>query len=383
MINLVALILDPSKAKLVGCKLLVTEGYVLREVGRIPTLEQISVDTELTSGQVLVEMRLVGLCATQIHEIFTATRNERYMPHLLGHEGVGKVIAVGPDVSTKQVGDICVLHWRPSSLGQDALPGNYFSNKGSLNAGRCVALSRHVVVPENRLTLKPHLLSELESVILGCSAATGWGSVVKVGQPLSGESAVVVGLGSVGISAALALVEAGIQTWGIDPKPLPESLTREVGLSAHFSTFEQAQAFFGDRAGLDRPTHIFDTSGSAKVVEWAQEFLPMTGVITLIGMPQSLEKPTLDTQKILDGLRILGSNGGNINPAVDFEHVARVAARFAQVGKGRLLKTVGFEALSKAVQSHGSSTGTKFVLDLRYHSTMATGSEQNHSANED
>src|SRR5947209_17788681 len=61
-------------------------------------------------GQVLVQIASSGICGKQIDEI-TGRRPDPYLPHLLGHEGGGIVLEVGPGVRKVKPGDHVVLHW--------------------------------------------------------------------------------------------------------------------------------------------------------------------------------------------------------------------------------------------------------------------------------
>src|SRR5205809_8066506 len=70
---------------------------------------------ELSFGQVHVRIHFSGICGAQINEIEGAKGPDKFLPHLLGHEGSGTVLRTGPGVKTVKPGDCVVLHWRPSS----------------------------------------------------------------------------------------------------------------------------------------------------------------------------------------------------------------------------------------------------------------------------
>jgi D-arabinose 1-dehydrogenase-like Zn-dependent alcohol dehydrogenase len=86
-------------------------------------LETVAVVTPeyLRAGQLLVELHYSGACASQINEIDGRKGEDPYLPHMLGHEGVGTVRWVGPGVSQHNVGDVVVAHWR-KSLGIQGTP---------------------------------------------------------------------------------------------------------------------------------------------------------------------------------------------------------------------------------------------------------------------
>ena len=69
--------------------------------------------TELKVGQVLVRNIISGLCGAQLHEINGNKGNEKFLPHLMGHEGCGIIEEIGPGVSTvkKEIKLLCTGEW--------------------------------------------------------------------------------------------------------------------------------------------------------------------------------------------------------------------------------------------------------------------------------
>ena len=65
---------------------------------------------DLDIGQVLVEVAYSGICGKQIEEISGKRGDDPYIPHLLGHEGAGTVVEIGPGVRKVKPGDKVVLH---------------------------------------------------------------------------------------------------------------------------------------------------------------------------------------------------------------------------------------------------------------------------------
>ena len=55
--------------------------------------------TNLQVGQVLVKILVSGLCGAQLQEIAGLKGNEKFLPHLMGHEGCGVVEEIGLGVS--------------------------------------------------------------------------------------------------------------------------------------------------------------------------------------------------------------------------------------------------------------------------------------------
>src|SRR5258708_30207727 len=106
-------------------------------------------------GQVLVEVKDTRICGSQLGEIDGVKGPDKYLPHLLGHEGGGIVLEIGPEVSHVKPGDHVVLHWRPGA-GIQARPPIYKLGERSINAGNITTFQHFTVVAENRLTPIPH-----------------------------------------------------------------------------------------------------------------------------------------------------------------------------------------------------------------------------------
>src|SRR5262249_24598959 len=67
----------------------------------------------LRFGQVLVQVHYSGLCGSQLNEIDGTKGPDRFLPHLLGHEGCATVLETGDGVTAVKRGDKVVMHWRP------------------------------------------------------------------------------------------------------------------------------------------------------------------------------------------------------------------------------------------------------------------------------
>ena len=78
----------------------------------------------LDVGQVLVKIHCSGICGAQLGEIAGVKGPDKFLPHLLGHEGGGVVTGIGPGVTQVKPGDHVVMHWRKGA-GIHARPASY------------------------------------------------------------------------------------------------------------------------------------------------------------------------------------------------------------------------------------------------------------------
>ena len=181
---------------------------VLEELGMPLVVRDISIP-KLISGQVLVKVFFSGVCRSQLMEVSGGRGCDPWLPHLLGHEGSGEVLAVGKDVTKVKPGDQVILGWLKSE-GMDA-PGAKYEHCGKIiNSGPVTTFSNYTVVSENRLVKKPKRLSFEEAILFGCALPTGMGMVLNELHPKQGQSVVVLGLGGIGLAALVTLKALGI-----------------------------------------------------------------------------------------------------------------------------------------------------------------------------
>src|SRR5712691_7627148 len=164
----------------------------------------LSLHNPLREGQVLVRMIASGICGAQINEISGAKGPDRFLPHLLGHEGFAEVIDPGPGVRKVRPGERVVLHWR-KGLGIEAQPATFESEIGAVGAGPVTTFSEYSVVSENRMTAVEPELDPGAGALLGCGITTSFGIVNREVRVLPYSNCLVVGLGGLGANIVQAL----------------------------------------------------------------------------------------------------------------------------------------------------------------------------------
>ena len=112
-------------------------------------VDDIELPPSLDYGQVLVKIFYSGICGSQLNEIDGVKGPDKFLPHLLGHEGSGIVQNIGPGVSSVKVGDHVVLHWREGA-GIKAATAKYRWKDRVVNAGWVTTFSEFSVVSENQ-----------------------------------------------------------------------------------------------------------------------------------------------------------------------------------------------------------------------------------------
>ena len=150
-------------------------------------IADVALPSALLPGQVLVKVHCSGICGSQLGEIDGAKGADKFLPHLLGHEGSGTVVEIGPTVRHVKTGDKVVLHWR-KGLGIEASPPQYQWNGKVVNAGWITTFNEYAIVAENRVTPIPADSDMDVAALFGCAVTTGFGPVEVTSFAISSDT---------------------------------------------------------------------------------------------------------------------------------------------------------------------------------------------------
>ncbi len=288
-------------------------------------IDEISLPGKLDYGQILVKIHFSGICGSQLGEIDGVKGDDPYLPHLLGHEGAGEVLATGRGVNRLIPGDNVVLHWRQGSGIQAPLPEYKWKGK-KINAGFVTTFNEFAVVSENRVTKIPDDYPMEIASLFGCAVTTGLGVINNNAKLKIGESIVVFGAGGIGLNViqGAALVSA-YPIIAIDVHDNRLALARKLG-ATHLinSTIEdvdhQVRSIIGD-SGADV---IVDNTGNTSVIKLCYELTASTGKTILVGVPKKHDNINIYSLPLHFEKTITGSHGGESNPSIDIPKYIRL-----------------------------------------------------------
>jgi len=279
---------------------------------------EIELPERLDVGQVLVRIRTSGICGSQLGEIDGVKGPDRFLPHLLGHEGAGTVVAVGPGVRHVRPDDTVVLHWRPG-LGIEAAPPTYRWEGRTVNAGWVTTFNEWAVVSENRVT--PILTdSDLDvASLFGCAVTTGFGVVVNNARLRIGESVVVYGAGGVGLNIVqAAALSSAYPVIAVDLHDNRLKLARSLGATHTINArTEDARARIGEILGASGPDVFIDNTGVPEVIQAGYEITRSQGRVVLVGVPKKGANIDIYSLPLHFGKILTGSHGGETVPQTD------------------------------------------------------------------
>lgn len=331
-------------------------------------LELLDLDLpSLKPGQVLVAIRTTGVCHTQLLEARGHRGADPYVPHCLGHEGVGEVLEVGGGVSKVKPGDSVILSWIKGSGGD--VPGTVYHESGTgraVNAGGITTFMRHAIISENRLTPLPSDVPSREATWLGCAMPTGVGAVVNTADMKSGESVAVFGCGGVGLCAIAGAASLGAShVIAIDLLDDKLKVAQQMGATHQINAATQnvgelIQALV--KGGVDI---AIEATGQPSVMRQALEIVrPRGGRAVVIGNARFGREVSLDPSQFNQGKQLRGTWGGDSVPDRDYPRFAGLLASGA-IDLSPLMSTpFALEQVNDALNALESSEVVRPLIDL-------------------
>lgn len=237
--------------------------------------------------QVLMRIRASGLCYTDVH-IASGALGVQF-PHVLGHEPVGEIVAVGSAVTTRKKGDRVGVPWVQSSCGRCewCLRGKPMFCANSVGTGIQTqgGHAEYMLAEAAATVLVPETLAWEQAAPIFCAGYTVW-SGFRIAQPRPHERVAVVGIGGLGHLAVQYAKAAGFEVIAMTHSKDKEPLLRQLG----------ADEVVPDGRGLAAAGGadvILATSNSYAPVTDAIQGLRPEGRLVLMGVaPEPLSVPT-------------------------------------------------------------------------------------------
>jgi S-(hydroxymethyl)glutathione dehydrogenase / alcohol dehydrogenase len=291
---------------------------ILVEQHKPLVMADVEMPRQLDAGQALVKVHYSGICGSQLGEIDGVKGEDKYLPHLLGHEGSGTVLETGPGVRHVKSGDKVVLHWR-KGLGIESETPSYRWEGKTANAGWVTTFNEYAVVAENRLTPIPPDSDLQVAALFGCAVTTGFGVIVNNAKLTIGESVVVFGAGGVGLNIvqASALVSAH-PIIAVDVYDNRLALARQMG-ATHLINSAKADArkeILGI-AGSPGVDAFIDNTGNPSIIEMGYALTKSRGRTILVGVPHKGKNISIHSLPLHFAKQLSGSHGGEAMPHED------------------------------------------------------------------
>ena len=273
-----------------------TRAAVAHAAGKPLSIETVEVEGP-KAGEALVEIKATGVCHTDAFTLSGADP-EGAFPAILGHEGAGVVVEVGPGVTSVKKGDHVIPLYTPecrqcdyctsgktnlcqairATQGRGVMPDG--TSRFSLGKEKLLhymgtsTFSNFTIVPEIALAKVREDAPFDKVCYIGCGVTTGIGAVINTAKVQPGDNVVVFGLGGIGLNVVQAAKMVGAdRIVGVDINPARRALAEKFGVT-HFVNPKEVQGdlvpFLVDltKGGAD---FSFECIGDVKVMRQALE----------------------------------------------------------------------------------------------------------------
>lgn len=282
----------------------------LHRPGTPPRLDDVPVP-EPGPGELRVAVRACGICGSDLHLLDGTTRAAR-LPMVLGHEAAGVVDRLGPDTPGPQVGTpVAVAAGYGCGSCVTCVSGQDNRCPGLQMPGitRDGAQAGYLVVPARATAVLPDGVDFALGAVLTDAVATPFHAIRRSGVT-AGQTAVVYGLGGLGMPAVGLLRDLGVRVVGVDNRAAALHRARAFG-AAHVvdaSAGTPARAVRKlTEGGADA---AFEFVGDAAVVDQAVKSLRPGGSCTVVGVATDRLVLGLRQETLVRGeLRLQGSFG--------------------------------------------------------------------------
>jgi S-(hydroxymethyl)glutathione dehydrogenase/alcohol dehydrogenase len=341
-----------------------TKAAILTELNAPLVVDEIEVPP-LDCGQVLVQIRCSGICGAQLGEIAGVKGPDKFLPHLLGHEGGGIVRDTGPGVTHVKKGDHVVLHWR-KGIGNQAKPAHYKWQGRTVNSGWVTTFSECSVVSENRVTPISQDIPFEIAALMGCAVTTGLGLINNDAQLRIGQSVAVLGVGGVGLN-----VVQGAALAGADPIIAIDLYDHKLDLARKFGATHAINSSHADWsqnilkiAGLAGVDVFVENTGQVRLIELAFKLTAPQGRTILVGVPRHDQDITIHSLPLHFGKVLTGCEGGHTYPTIDIPRYLRLYQKGKLQLDGQITHRFPLDEINKALDTVRNGDAGRCVITM-------------------
>ncbi len=311
-------------------------------------------------GQVVVKIEASGLCHTDIHAARGDWPVKPKMPLIPGHEGVGRVVEVGPGDSPVKVGDRVALPWLGYACGRCryCVDGweTYCTTPQYMGYTMDGSYADYTLAYADHVVIVPDSVSWIDAAPITCAGVTTY-KALKVAHPKPAETAMIVGIGGLGHMALQYARIFGTTTVAVDVEDEKLQLAKDLGADVVVDgRGDQAKAL-ADLGGVDLAVV---TVPSPAAMHAAHASLNPNGRLVLVGLPadNNLELPIFET--VLKGISVTGSLVGTRNDLKEC-FALHASGRTRVVAETRRLEDVN-ECFEEVLSGH---VPARLVFDMQ------------------
>ncbi len=317
------------------------------EAGQPLSIETVNLEGPKT-GEVMVEIKATGVCHTDAYTL-SGTDPEGLFPTILGHEGAGVIVEVGPDVTSLKPGDHVIPLYIPecrqceycismktnlcqairTTQGRGLMPDS--TSRFSLN-GEMIhhymgtsTFANYTVLPEISVAKIREDAPFDKVCYIGCGVTTGIGAVINTAKVEVGAKVIVFGLGGIGLNVIQgARIVGADMIIGVDINPAKRELAEKFGMT-HFVNPKEVEGdlvpYLVDltKGGAD---YTFECIGNVNVMRQALECCHKGwGVSVIIGVAGAGEEISTRPFQLVTGRVWKGTAFGGAKGRTDLSKI--------------------------------------------------------------
>ena len=321
---------------------------------------------QLKRGQILVRILHSAICGSQIMEIEGKRGKDKYIPHLLGHEGGGIVEKIGKEVKKVSPGDKVFLSWIKGKGLETG--GIKIRNKQKIiNAGPITTFNNYSIISENRCFIVPKRFPLKQSVIFGCPVPTGAGIILNEIKPKPKDSICIIWLWGCGLSVLMAckmLKLKNVIIVDIDKKKI--NISKKLGYKKNIILKNKniAKSKILNFTKSKHFDYTIECSGKSESIEFAFSITrKFGGKCFFASHPEYNSNIRLKPFDLISGKNIFGSWGGSSDP----QKIANTMAPFLLKNRKFLdlyfSKEYDLSNINQAIHDFKSKSEVKLIIN--------------------
>ncbi len=319
---------------------------------------------------VVVDIGASGVC----HSDLSLVRGYLPLPPPIigGHEGTGRVVEIGKEVTRVQVGDRVVASFVPacgtcwyclneqSNLCDYEIPALLAPRAARSDGGTCMAFTglgtfaEAMTVSEASVVRIESDVPDAQLALIGCGVTTGVGAALNTAEVTPGSSVAVIGCGGVGQAVVQgARIAGAARIIAIDPVALKRDAARKVGATDLVDPTEgdpilQVMSLTGGR-GAD---YAFEVIGLPETVTQAYSMARKGGTAVVVGMARADAQITLSPFDLFfSEKRLIGSKYGSAQVRRDFQRFIDLIETGRLDTESMVSRTIGLDDVNDAFRA--------------------------------
>ena len=322
-------------------------------------LSLLNIETpEPPMGYALVKMAYSGICHTQLNEISGVLGKDKFIPHCLGHEGVGKIMSLGKKVKGFKKGDNVIVSWVKKKIKKKISATSYSYMNTKINTGGCNTLLNYSLVSEDRIFKMSKKNTYLrESILLGCALPTAGNAILNNSGANKFSSVLVMGMGGLGYASLFILNYLNCKNIVcIDSNIKKLKLLKDSKNCKFLHVNDEKKLNNFMKSNYEKFDLIIDCTGSKKLIETSFSLLKkFTGRFILIGNTKIKEKISISAWDIIFGKTLTGAWGKGGAMIKNFAKIEKIfMSQIKNIKKVLPKKNYSIEKVNTAIEDFKS-----------------------------